>query len=327
MKLGIIGAGAIAEIMANTIKGLEDVEAYAIASRSLEKAEEFKKQNGFEKAYGSYEELVKDPKVDLIYIATPHSEHYKNMKLCIENHKAILCEKAFTVNAKQAKEIVELARKENVYVAEAIWTRYMPSRVLINEAIKEIGNVNIITANLAYPIKFKQRMTDPYLAGGTLLDLGVYGLNFASMIFGDNFEKIDTSVTFTDTGVDESEVFNVIYPDKRMAILTHSMLSRGDRKGIIYGEKGYIVIENINNPNSIKIFDTDDNLVKDIPIQKQITGYEYEVIEAMKCLKEGRIESYSMPLSETIKIMEIMDSIRESWNFKYPFEKNLARNS
>ena len=322
MKLGIMGAGAIAQIMADTIKGMEGVEAYAIASRDLKKAEDFKDLNNFQIAYGSYEDLVKDEDVDLIYIATPHSEHYKNMKLCIENHKAILCEKAFTVNAKQAKEIIELARKEKVFVAEAIWTRYMPSRRLIDETIASgiIGDVNIITANLSYPITFKKRLVDPHLAGGALLDLGVYGINFASMIFGDNFERINTSVAFSDTGVDESEVFNVIYPNKRMAVLTHSMVSRGDRKGIIYGSKGYIIIENINNPNSIKVYDADDNLIKDVEIPKQITGYEYEVYECKKCLEEGRLEPDSMPLSETIKIMEIMDSIREEWNFKYPFE-------
>lgn len=322
MKVGILGAGAIAGTMAETLSGMEGVEKYAIASRSLDKAKIFKEKFGFQKAYGSYEDLVKDPDVDLVYIATPHSKHYEDMKLCIENHKAVLCEKSFTVNAKQAKEIKKLAQENNVFVTEAIWTRYMPSRRLIDETIKSgiIGDVKFVTGDLSYPITFKQRMVDPNLAGGTLLDLGVYGLNFVSMILGDDFEKYNTSVQKIETGVDGNETITLFYPNNVMATVTHSMFVRGSRKGIISGDKGYIVIENINNPNSIKVYDADDNLIKDVEIPKQITGYEYQVMECDKCLKEGRIESYSMPLDESIKIMELMDSIRDSWNLKYPFE-------
>lgn len=322
MKIGIIGAGAIAEIMANTINGMKDVECYAIASRSLKKAEDFKNKFNFKKAYGSYEELVKDDEIDLVYIATPHSRHFEDMKLCIKNHKPVLCEKSFTVNAKQAKEIKSLANKEKVFVAEAIWTRYMPSRKLIDEVIKSgiIGDIKLLTGDLSYPITFKPRLVDPNLAGGSLLDLGVYGLNFASMVFGDDILDFNTTMQLTDTGVDGNETITLLYKDKKIATLTHSMFVRGSRKGIIAGDKGYIVIENINNPYSIKVYDADDKLLKDVEIPKQITGYEYEVYECLRCIKEGKLEADSMPLDETIKIMELMDKIRKSWNLKYPFE-------
>lgn len=322
MKVGILGAGAIAEIMANTINGMKEAECYAIASRTLSKAEDFKNKFGFKKAYGSYEELVADPEVELIYIATPHSRHYEDMKLCIKNHKPVLCEKAFTVNANQAKEIKRLAKENNIFVTEAIWTRYMPSRSLINETIKSgiIGDVKFITGDLSYPITFKPRLVDPNLAGGSLLDLGVYGINFASMIMGDDIEGYTTSMQLTDTGVDGNETITLMYPNKVMATVTHSMYVRGSRKGIVSGDKGYIVIENINNPFSIKVYDPDDNFIKEVEIPNQITGYEYEVLEAKKCIEEGRIESYSMPLDETIKIMELMDNIRKDWGLKYPFE-------
>ena len=125
MKIGILGTGWIAEMMSKTIKGMDNAECYAVASRDLDKARKFKDKYLFEKAYGSYEELVKDKDVELVYIATPHSRHYEDMKLCIENYKPVLCEKAFTVNAIQAKEIIELAKKNNVFIGEAIWTRYM----------------------------------------------------------------------------------------------------------------------------------------------------------------------------------------------------------
>lgn len=322
MKVGILGAGAIAEVLSRTINEMSDAECYAIASRSIEKAEKFKEKFNFQKAYGSYEELVKDPLVDLVYIATPHSRHFEDMKLCIEHKKAVLCEKSFTVNAAQAREIKELAHKNNVFVTEAIWTRYMPSRKLIKDTIDSgiIGDVDFITANLSYANSKIERMYNPNLAGGSLLDLGVYGINFVSMIFGDDIQRIDSSVIFTDTGVDGKESITMIYPNAKMATITHNFYSRGDRKGIIHGEKGYMVVENINNPNSIKVFDIEDKLIKEVEIPKQITGYEYQVMECNKCLKEGRIESYSMPLDETIKIMDVMDSIRKDWNMKYPFE-------
>ena len=322
MRVGILGAGIIASKMAVTIAGMKDVECYAIASRNIEKAGEFKKKYHFEKAYGSYEDLLKDKEVDLVYIATPHSRHFEDMKLCIKYHKAVLCEKAFCVNANQAKEIKEYANKEKVFVSEAMWPRYMPSRKLINDVINSgiIGKVSVLTANLAYPSVNKERLVNPNLAGGALLDLGVYGLNFSLMHFGDGIEKIESSCIFTDTGVDGSETISLIYKDRKMSCLVHSIYSRSDRKGIIYGDKGYIIVENINNPGLIRVYDTDDKLIKEVEVPKQITGYEYEVYECKKCLEEGRIESISMPLSESIKLLEIVDKLKSDWGLKYPFE-------
>lgn len=322
MKIGVLGTGIIAGTLSQTFKQLDGVETYAVASRSLDKAIAFKEKYGYEKAYGSYEELVKDENVDLVYIATPHSRHFADMKLCIENHKAVLCEKAFCVNANEARQIQKLAKENNVFVTEALWPRYMPSRKLINDVIDSgiIGNVNILTANLAYIIYKIDRLVNPDLAGGALLDVGVYGLNFALMHFGLDIERVETSVKFTDTGVDGMETITLFYKGNKMANLTHSLYSRGDRKGIIYGDKGYIVVENINNPNAIRVFNTNDELIKEIEIPSQISGYEYEVLECKKCLEEGITESYSMPLDESVKLMELTDKIRNIWGLKYPFE-------
>ena len=322
MKIGVLGTGKIAETLTETFKRLEDVECYAVASRTLDKANKFKDKFNYEVAYGSYEELVKDKNVDLVYIATPHSRHFEDMKLCIENHKAVLCEKAFTVNATQASEIKRLANENGVFVTEAIWPRYMPSRKMIDDIINSgiIGNINFLTGNLCYVIYQNDRLVNPNLAGGALLDVGVYGLNFALMHFGNAIEKVESSMRLTSTGVDGMETITLFYKDNRMASLSHSIYSRSDRKGIIYGDKGYIVIENINNPSSIRVFDTDDDLLKELEVPKQISGYEYEVLECKKCLEEGRIESYSMPLSESVKLMELMDKIRNDWGLKYPFE-------
>ena len=191
----------------------------------------------------------------------------------------------------------------------------MPSRTLINDALASgiIGRVYTLTANLSYPISHVERIIRPELAGGALLDIGVYGINFMLMHFGEDIERIESSVRFADTGVDSDESITVFYRDGRMAVLTHSIYPRSDRKGIFHGDKGYMVVENINNPSDINIYDTADRLIKHIGIPKQIRGYEYEVLESISCIEGGLTESRSMPLDESVKMMELMDTVRRCW--------------
>lgn len=323
MKIGVLGTGNIIKSIAPTLAKMENAQCYAIASRTQERANEAAAEYGFEKAYGSYEELVADPEVELIYIATPHSRHFEDMRLCIQHKKPVLCEKAFTLNAKQAREIKELAKKEGVFVAEAIWTRYMPSRKMIQDLLDSgiIGKVSTLTANLSYIISQKPRIIEPELAGGALLDIGVYGLNFAMMHFGTEIERMESSVQFTQTGVDGQESITLFYKDGRMAVLTHSIYARSDRKGIFYGDKGYMIVENINNPQSISIYDTNDTLIKQIDVPKQISGYEYEFQECIEQIKNGKLESTSMPLEDSIHVMEVMDVLRKKWGLVYPQER------
>lgn len=327
MKVGILGCGAMAEVFAGTLRQMEEVECYAAASRTLERAEGFAREYGFAKAYGSYEELCADPEVELVYIATPHSCHCENMELCIRHKKPVLCEKAFTLNAKEAERIRELAEKEQVFVSEAIWTRYMPSRMMIQDIMDSgiIGNISVLTANLSYPIAGKERILRPELAGGALLDIGVYGLNFALMHFGTDIERMESSVRMTDTGVDAMESITIFFRDGRMAVLTHDIYGRSDRKGIFYGEKGYIIVENINNPQSIAVYDTEDRLILQKDVPEQLSGYEYEVNECIAAIRAGKKESGSMPLSDSIRVMEVMDELRRQWGLVYPKEKETER--
>lgn len=327
MKIGILGCGVMAETFADTLRQMGEVECYAAASRTLKRAEEFAGKYGFKKAYGSYEELCADPEVELIYIATPHSSHFDNMKLCIRHKKPVLCEKSFTVNAREAEQIREYAEQEQVFVAEAIWTRYMPSRNMIQEIIDSgiIGDISVLTANLSYPISHKERIMRPELAGGALLDIGVYGVNFAMMHFGTDIERIESSVRMTDTGVDAMESITIFFRGGRMAVLTHDIYSRSDRKGIFYGEKGYIIVENINNPQSISVYDTEDRLVRRMDVPKQISGYEYEVLECIDAVRSEEKESSSMPLSDSIKVMGIMDQLRGQWGLVYPRERETRK--
>lgn len=323
MKIGVLGTGGIVKAITPTLARLDNAECYAIASRTLERAQQAAEEYGYSKAYGSYEELVADSEVELVYIATPHSRHYEDMKLCIQHKKPVLCEKAFTMNSWQAREIKELSEKEGVFVAEAIWTRYMPSRSLIQQTLDSgiIGKVSTLTANLSYTISQNYRIVAPELAGGALLDVGVYGLNFAIMHFGTDIERIESSVQFTDTGVDGRESITIFFKDGRMAVLTHGIYARSDRKGIFYGDKGYMVVENINNPQSISIFDLDDNLIQRINVPEQISGYEYQFQECIERIENGEIESHSMPLTDSIFVMEVADSIRRQWGLVYPQER------
>ncbi len=323
MKLGVLGAGHIAEVVAPTWVAMDGIECYAVSSRSIEKAEVFAQKFGFQKAYGSYEEMLSDPEVELVYVATPHSHHYEHMMLCINAGKPILCEKAFTMNARQARAIRTAAAEKGIYVAEAIWTRYMPSRKIINDVLASgiIGKPNTLTANLSYIISHKPRIYDPNLAGGALLDIGVYGVNFALMHFGTDIERVESSVKMLDTGVDAMETITIFYRDGRMAVLTHSIFCRSDRKGIIHGDKGYMVVENINNPRSLKVFDTMDREIASYDFSDQISGYEFQFAESAACIAAGKLESDSMPMEDTIYVMEFMDDLRRQWNMVYPQEK------
>ena len=323
MKVGILGAGRIAATMARTLNGMKEAEAYAVASRSLEKAEAFARANHVEKAYGSYEEMLADEEVELVYIATPHSHHYEHAKLCIEHGKHVLCEKAFTINAGQAEELFALAAKKNVLITEAIWTRYMPSRKVINDLLAEgvIGDVRTLTANLCYRICQNERLIRPELAGGALLDVGIYPLNFALMHFGNEFQNISSTVLMTETGVDGQECMTLTYPDGRFAVLTAGMYGESDRQGVFYGSKGYMVVDNINNPLAIDIFGPDHRVLRHIDLPEQITGYEYEVRELIECIQKGERECPSMPHEETLRVLRIMDGLREDWGLVYPQEK------
>jgi len=323
MKLAILGPGRIADKVAQTLVQLPEIECYAVASRTPGKAEAFARKFGFSKAYTNYIEMLSDPEVELVYITTPHSHHYEQMKLCLEHGKHVICEKAFTINAEQARKIRTLAAEKGLYVAEAIWTRYMPSRKIINDVIQSgiIGTVNTLTANLSYNVAYKERIIFPELAGGALLDIGIYGLNFALMHFGDDIVRIESTVQKTVTGVDAMETITIFFRGSRMAVLTHSIYCRSDRKGIIHGEKGYIVVENINNPQSVSVYDDNDNLLEHHEVPQQISGYEYEFQEAVRCIREGKLEPDSMPWEKTIQVMEIMDSLRKQWGVVYPQEK------
>lgn len=319
-KIGIIGCGHIARKMAFTLGRMEGVRCYAVASRNLEKAQAFAAEWQFEKSYGSYEALANDPEVDLVYIATPHSFHYEQARMCIERGKAVLCEKAFTANTRQAEELLALAHEKSVFITEAIWTRYLPLSAKVKELLDAgtIGVPRTLSANLSYPISGKERIVRPELAGGALLDIGIYTLNFAAMAFGADVERTVSACTKTDTGVDAQESITLFYADGRMAVLQSSIYVQSDREGIISGDKGHIIVENINNPSSVRVVGSDYQTVAVYQAPPQITGFEYQVKACIEALEKGWLESPYMPHAETLRIMRQMDALRKEWGVVYP---------
>ncbi len=323
MKFAIMATGWIAEKMALTVATLPEVERYAVASRSLQKAQEFAQKYGFEKAYGSYEELAQDEQVELIYVATPHSHHYECARLCLENGKATLVEKAFCVNAKQAKVLIDLSEEKGVFLAEAFWTRYMPSRVMIKELLDKdvIGEVTSIVASFGLALEDRERLVKPELAGGALLDLGVYTMNFALMYAGSNVKEVAGAAVLSPEGVDWSNSVTLTFENGCLAQLHSNMRSVTKNEGTIYGKKGYIEVINTNNPEAITVYDKECRVIQKLEIPKQFNGYEYEILACMEALKQGKIECEQMPHSETLRMMELLDRARKQWGLLYPCEE------
>lgn len=342
MKIAILAPGKIAQSMAEALKGLKDgnvqvaqdiaaqmgvnpseLELYAVASRDLSRAEAFAQQWGFAKAYGSYEDMLCDDEVDLVYVASPHSHHYQHATMCLEHGKHVLVEKAFTVNVNQAQNLVALSREKGLLLAEAIWTRYMPSRTMLDDIIDSgvIGKPVSLMANLGYPMAQKERLCKPELAGGALLDVGVYPINFAMMVFHSGIEKIDTSVVLSPEGVDWTNSVTLTFEGGEMAILHSTMLSPTDRLGVIYGDKGYIEVRNINNCEEIFVYDAEHRIQSAYKVPQQVNGYEYEVLACMKAIQEGKVECEAMPHTETLRVMRLLDDIRARWGMKYPCEE------
>lgn len=319
LRVAILGAGGIAIKMAKTLRGMETAEAYAIAARDLGRAEAFAKEYGVTKAYGSYAEMLQDENVDLVYIAVPHTHHYMCAKMCLEAGKHVLCEKPFCVNVDQTKELLAMAEDKKLLLTEAIWTRYMPSRKIIDDLIAggEIGEVTSLTANLGYELSEIPRIWDPKLAGGALMDVGIYLVHFARMVFGEKKAKITSEALFKN-GVDMIDSIIMTFEDGQVATMQSNVYAVQNRNGSIFGTKGYIEITNINNPEVIKVFDENYQEVKSIVVPKQITGYEYEVEACARAIAAKEIECEEIPHAETIRVMEIMDEIRNSWGYELP---------
>lgn len=322
ISVGIIGAGWIADKMSEALAPLNNATVLAIASRSKDKARQFALSHGIGRYYGSYEALVNDPDIDLVYIATPHSHHYQHAKLALEHNKHVLVEKAFTANACEAESLLNLAHSKHLFITEAIWTRYMPLSHKVKELMKSgiIGQPRLLTATLCYMMEQKERIIRPDLCGGALLDLGVYVLNFARMYFGTDIVRTVTNCHLGPTGMDMQECISLSYADGKMANLQAGCLTLNDRQGIINGTDGYIRVDNVNCPELIEVWRNYKLIERIERPSDMVNGYEYQVLECKRCIEEGLLESPMMPHDETLAIMRQMDSLRKEWGVHYPMD-------
>ncbi len=325
IKWGILSTGHISKKFAGALAILPDAELAAVASRDLETAKEFAEKFQVPKAYASYQELADDPDIDAVYIGTPHTFHLENSVMCMRKGKAVLCEKAFAINAAEAREMVRVAREENVFLMEAMITRHVPlvKKVLAWIDDGKIGQVRMVRASRCARGLFKPgaRQLNPELGGGSLLDVGIYVISFASMIFGKNPVEAVGVAHIGDWGSDEQGVAVLKYDKGEIADLSFALSTAAVNEAYVYGTEGYIKIDDVFAvPTKASLFINRQEMeVIEEPIIGNALNYEAE--EVMRCLRRGLKESPLMPLEESIQIIEIMDQIRKPWGLVYTNDK------
>lgn len=323
MKWGIIGAGWISGKFVRDLAYAEGAEVAAVAARSLESAQEFADKFGIAKAYGSYEELAGDPEIDIVYIGTIHPAHKDNMLLCLQAGKSVLCEKPFTMTAAEAEEAARCAEENGVFLMEAMWTRFLAPIRQVRAWLAEdrIGEVRLVKADFGFNVGWSPdgRLLDPHKGGGALLDAGIYPISFASMIYGEQPARIESQVRIGKTGVDEQFSLLFEYNGGKTALLNAAVQLSLVNDAYVYGTKGYIHIPNFLMATTAKLHVHGEETVEHTD-HREAEGYALEAEEAMNALREGKKQSDIMPVSETVAIMRTLDSIREQWNLRYPFE-------
>ncbi|WP_139903453.1 Gfo/Idh/MocA family protein [Clostridium thermarum] len=322
IRWGIIAPGNISIAFAEGMKAVTNAEIVAVASRDLSRAEEFAKKFNIRKAYGSYEEIVKDDEVDAIYIATPHSFHKDMSIMCLQHGKAVLCEKPATLNSKELKEVIDTAEKHNTFYMEAMWMRFLPVIREVKKLVDEgtIGELRLVKADFSFmaPMNPESRLFSKRLAGGALLDVGVYTIAFAEHIL----EKYPTVITsFAEIGkteVDEQAAAILGYEDGKMAILNFAVRTDTDKCAYVYGTEGYIKIPNFWMARKAYLIKNGAETV--IECDFTGNGYNYETEEVNSCIREGKLQSDIMTWKFSLQVMNIMDTLRNQWNMKYPTE-------
>ncbi len=323
-KWGVIGPGRIAHQFAAGLKVVEDAALYAVASSSLERAQAFAGQYAGEKTYASYEALVNDPQVDAIYIATPHRFHFANALLCLKAGKPVLCEKPLTVNASEARQLIETARANNVFLMEALWTRYLPVYQQVRQWLEAeaIGDLRLLTSTFGInvPQDQEERWLNPELAGGTLLDMGVYPIAVSQWVMGQMPQSFSAQAYLGKTGVDELTAALLKYENGVIAQFNSNFITDGVNDFLIYGATGHIRIHaNYWSATQATLVTNNQSLTVSKPFRG--SGFEYQIEEAMRCVRAGLRESPGMSHAHTRANMELMDKIRAEIGLKYPFEK------
>ncbi len=323
IRWGLIGLGSIARRFGSCFPYANGAEIYAVASRSMENADAFGTEFGAAKRYSSYEALVNDPNVDVVYIGTPHNFHEAHTLLSLNAGKPVLCEKPFAVNAAEARIMIDCAREKKLFLMDAFWTRFFPVMVKLRELLAEkvIGDVMLVTADFGFrgQVVPERRHFNLDLAGGALLDIGSYCIQFASMVYGKPPIDIASQCTLGSTGVDELSTVLFKYSDYEMARLTSSIRLTTPHEARVMGTDGYITIPEFWHPSELTVTRPGQS-PETYAFPHDGEGFQFEIMEVGECIRAGKTESAVYPLDETLAIMETMDRIRADWGLRYPFE-------
>ncbi|MGL4611699.1 MAG: Gfo/Idh/MocA family protein [Trueperaceae bacterium] len=320
---GILGTGTIAHKFAAGLNDLPDIKLVAVGSRTQEAADTFANKFKIERRHPTYEALVQDPEVDAIYISTPHPFHKENTLLCLENGKAVLCEKPFAINAKEALEMIALARQKKVFLMEAMWSRFLPHMVKVRELLAQdtLGDVRMLECDFGFrtEVNPNSRLFNPELGGGAVLDVGIYPISLAFMLFGAPVE-VKSFARLGSTGVDEEATMLFSHREGQQSLLSTATRLSTPHEATIIGTKGYIRIHSPWwGPSNFTVH-VEGKKPKKVKVETPLNGYTYEALEVSQCLREGKLESDFMPLDETLAIMKTLDAIRGQWGLKYPME-------
>jgi len=324
----VLGCGKIARKFSNDLKLLLGAKLYAAGSRDPEKAAVFARELGFERSYGSYEALVNDPEVDIIYVATPHSHHRDHTLLCLNNKKAVLCEKAFALNYREALEMTGCSRENNTFLMEAFWTKFQPSYVKAMEILKsgELGEVMMIRSDFAFmaPFSNESRLYNLELGGGSLLDIGIYPVFFAVDLFGKP-QRLKALASKSPTGSDLSISISFLYKNGQMATLSSSFAGYSSVEAEFWCEKGYLRLNRrAFSPTTITVWKSTGEENKIEFNYSEGNGYQYEAQHVMDCLNAGKTESGVLTLQRSLDLMETLDRVRTDAGIFYPgHDKNL----
>jgi predicted dehydrogenase len=323
IRWGILACGRIAKKFAADLELAEGAELVAVASRDKQRAIDFSNEFPAKYAFGSYQELVEHPEVDVIYIASPHAQHHEHTLLCLNHGKAVLCEKAFAINSPQASEMIELARKKNIFLMEALWSSFLPHYLKVREMISEgmIGEVKGVLANFGFkpmdPVP--DRLFNPDLGGGALLDIGIYPVFFAQSILGKP-DKILASMDIASTGVDEQCSMIFQYKNGQTASLFSSLASNLETDADIFGTKGRIrLTSRFYEPSATILYYPDKVESRQIVSLERENGwgYQHEIRHVNECLRKGLNESPIHTLDDSLALMNTLDSIRAQMGLKY----------
>lgn len=326
IKWGILGCGQIANKFTESIVAVEGSEIAAVASQTPGKAEAFAKKHGIKTFYSSYEQLLQDESVEMVYIATTHNFHYQNAKQVLEAGKSLLCEKPFTVNSREMKSLMNLAANKKLFMMEAMWTRFLPVMVQIRKWLHEeiIGEVKLIRAEFGFNCPFdpESRMFNPDLAGGALLDAGIYPLSFANMVMRDKPVEIKAVGEIGQTGVDVNSSYMLRYESGCLALLNSTVNAPVDSRAEIVGTKGKIIIPGLflGAQNVLIHLLGSEPIEMMLPFEEK-TGFQFEIEAAAGSFRKGQMENDIMPLSDTLQLMETIDEIKSQLGLVYGNDK------